>query len=204
MLNGKVRYAAIWTNQHSVDWFAYHAIPLSEHEKNFEKYANEGWVPVNVSCTLSGGKILVSAIWEKKDVGGFYLKPVMTLKQYKEAFKAFTDKEKFKLIYLDAYTIAGIPMLSGIWYKNAPGYSSGQQSIISSQQSLMQSMAHFWTRDILQNVWQVTEADLLTGLKESGTNEIYAQCLNFSARLRGLLFNAYYLMTLLIALYQAH
>jgi hypothetical protein len=124
LLNGKVRYAAIWTNQHSVDWFAYHATPLSEHEKNFEKYANEGWVPVNVSCTLSGGKILVSAIWEKKNVGGFYLKPVMTLKQYKEAFKQFTDKEKFKLVYLDAYSIAGIPMLSGIWHRNAPGYSS--------------------------------------------------------------------------------
>jgi hypothetical protein len=46
------------------------------------------------------------------------------LQGFQAAFDQFTNKEKYKLVYLDAYVQGGKPMLSGIWYKNAANYNS--------------------------------------------------------------------------------
>jgi len=124
LLKGKIRYAAIWKHDSSIDWFAYHGKTLSWHESNFEKHWKAGWVPANVSCVYSGGTTYVTALWEKKNTGGFYLKPAMSLQDFVNDFKQFSDKEKFKLVYLDAYVKNGSPRLSGIWYKNAPNFNS--------------------------------------------------------------------------------
>lgn len=121
---GNVKYAAVWIKDSSIDWFAYHGKTLSWHENNFKKYSKADWVPVNVSCLHKGSKTYVSALWEKKNTGGFYLRPEMKLEEFVNSFKQYTDKEKFKLVYLDGYVKNGKPRLSGIWYKNAPGYNS--------------------------------------------------------------------------------
>lgn len=123
MMKGKIRYAAIWIKDKSVKTLAYHGQPLSWHEANFEKHWKAGWVPVNISCVFTVKTTYVTALWEKKNTGGFYAIPTMTLQGFKDAFKQFTDKEKFKLVYLDAYIRDGKPRLSGIWYKNAPDFS---------------------------------------------------------------------------------
>lgn len=124
LLKGKIRYAAVWKYDNSVKWFAYHGRTLAWHENNFEKHWKAGWVPANVSCVYSGGNTYVTALWEKKNTGGFYLRPSMSLQEFVNAFKQYTNKEKFKLVYLDAYVKNGSPRLSGIWYKNAPNYNS--------------------------------------------------------------------------------
>ncbi|MEP6951150.1 MAG: peptidoglycan DD-metalloendopeptidase family protein, partial [Ginsengibacter sp.] len=124
LLKGKVRYAAVWKKDSSVDWFAYHGQTLAWHESNFEKNYKAGWVPTNVSCVYAGSQIYVTALWEKKNTGGFYLRPEMTLQDFVNAFEQYTNKEKFKLVYLDGYVKGGKPGLSGIWYKNAPDYNS--------------------------------------------------------------------------------
>ncbi len=124
LLNGKVRYAAVWKHDNSVKWMAYHGQTLAWHEANFEKNHKAGWIPTNVSCVCVGTKTYVTALWEKKDTGGFYLRPDMDLQGFKDAFKDYTDSKKFKLVYLDAYMKEGKPRLSGIWYKNVPEYNS--------------------------------------------------------------------------------
>ncbi|MCH5599619.1 hypothetical protein [Niabella ginsengisoli] len=48
----------------------------------------------------------------------------MTLSEFVAAFDQYTNKEKFKLVYLDAYIRGGKPVLSGIWYKTAPNFNS--------------------------------------------------------------------------------
>src|SRR5262245_612890 len=119
----KVLYAAVWKKD-ARTIMAYHGIPLSVHEANFKNNAQAGWVPVNVSPVSVGGQIYVTALWEKKNTGGFYLRPAMTLQQYKDAFKQYTDKEGFRLTYINGYVRNGEPMLSAIWQRNAPNYSS--------------------------------------------------------------------------------
>ena len=124
LLQGKLRYAAVWKKDNSVKFLAYHGRSLSWHENNFQKHWKAGWVPRNVSCTHINGKTYVTALWEKIKTGGFYLRPVMTLQQYKDFFDDHTNKKKFKLVYLDAFTVNGSPRLSGIWHKKAPDYNS--------------------------------------------------------------------------------
>ncbi|MDN3725099.1 peptidoglycan DD-metalloendopeptidase family protein [Aequorivita sp. SDUM287046] len=124
LLKGKLRYAAVWKKDNAVKWMAYHGQSLTWHEANFEKHHKAGWVPANVSCVSIGSKTYVTALWEKKNTGGFYLRPDMTLQSFKDAFKDYTETKKFKLVYLDAYVKAGKPRLSGIWYKNAPDYNA--------------------------------------------------------------------------------
>jgi len=124
LLKGKLRYAAVWKKDNSVKWMAYHGQPLAWHEANFEKHHKAGWVPVNVSCVFVGSKTYVAALWEKKSTGGFYLRPEMDLQAFKNYFKDYSEKKKFKLVYLDAYVKGGKPQLSGIWYKNAPDYNT--------------------------------------------------------------------------------
>lgn len=122
--NGKTRYAGVWVKDNKTAWFAYHGKTLAWHESKFEEHWKKGYVPTNVSSVHTGGKTYVTALWEKKNTGGFYLRPQMDLQDFKDAFKQYTDKEKFKLVYLDAYEKNGKPMLNGIWYKNAPNYNS--------------------------------------------------------------------------------
>lgn len=124
LLKGKIRYAAVWIKDKGVSCFAYHGQTLEWHENNFANNQKGGYVPANVSCVYAGGKTYVTALWEKKNTGGFYLKPAMSLQDFVNSFKQFTDIEKFKLVYLDAYVKGGKPMLSGIWYRNAPDFNS--------------------------------------------------------------------------------
>ena len=121
--NGQIRYAAVWVKDNRIT-MGYHGRPIAWHETNFKKNTDAGWVPVNISCVESGGQVYVTALWEKKNVGGFYARPAMTLKQYNDFFKDYTDKQGFKVVYLNGYTLNGVPMLSGIWHKNVQGYSS--------------------------------------------------------------------------------
>lgn len=122
--SGKIFYAAIWVHEKGPDGFAYHGKSLKWHEDNFKTHSDKGYVPVNVSCVKSGTTTYVTALWEKIKTGGFYLRPVMSLNEFKVAFEEYTGKKKFKLVYLDAYLNGNQPMLSGIWYKNAADYSS--------------------------------------------------------------------------------
>lgn len=122
--NGAINYAAVWVKDGGAKPLAYHGQTLAWHEANFKANADKGLVPVNVSVLSSGGQTYVTALWEKKNTGGFYARPAMTLQQYKDYFKDYSDQQKFKLVYLNAYTVNGVPMLSGIWYRNAADYNT--------------------------------------------------------------------------------
>jgi hypothetical protein len=123
LMSGKLRYAAVWVKG-GAKGLAYHGRTLAWHESNFEKHWKAGWVPINITCVYTSKNTYVTALWEKKKTGGFYAIPNMTLQAFKDAFDKYTNKEKFKLVYLDAYMKNGKPLLSGIWYKNAPDYNS--------------------------------------------------------------------------------
>jgi hypothetical protein len=120
----KINYTAVWVKDGGAQPLAYHGATLASHEQSFKANANKGLVPVNVSCVAAGGTTYVTAIWEKKNVGGFYSRPAMTLQQYKDYFKDYSDTQGFKLVYLSGYTVGSTPMLSGIWYRNAANYGA--------------------------------------------------------------------------------
>jgi hypothetical protein len=120
--SGQINYAAVWEKSSGPIFTAYHGVPRSAHQTKFEDLSQKGYVPVNVSVVDLLGQSFITALYEKKNVGGFYLKSAMTLQQYQSLFNQYKS-EGFKLVYLDGYTQKGQPLLSGIWYKNVP-YSS--------------------------------------------------------------------------------
>lgn len=149
---GAIRYAAIWTNSKGPGSTAYHRKSLKWHEDNFQTHIQKGLVPVNVSCVKSGNTTYVTALWEKVNTGGFYLKPVMTLQGFKDSFDQYTNKEKFKLVYLDAYLSGNQPLLSGIWYKNAPNYSIWHEKFNLSGPQFQNEYSHFLDNGYLTRV----------------------------------------------------
>ncbi len=117
--NGKVRYTAIWIKSPGFAIYAYHDAPSNWHGDKFKELTAKGWVPINVSCVSTSGKRKITALYEKKNVGGFKLKSLMTLAQYQNLF----DKYKaagYELVYVNGYTHNAQPRLSGIWHKNPP------------------------------------------------------------------------------------
>lgn len=114
--NGSVRYAAVWVKSNA-QITAYHGAGEDWHQNKFEELSKEGWVPVNVSCVSVNGQRKVTALYEKKNVGGAKLKSSMTLQEYKNIFEDY-NKEGYKLVYLNAYNHDNSARLSGIWYKN--------------------------------------------------------------------------------------
>ena len=119
---GKIRYAALWKKSKGFKYTAYHGKTANSHQKSFEKLTRRGYAPVNVSSVVVQGRRRVTALYEKKNVGGFHLKSEMTLKQYNAFFKQY-NKRGFKLVYLNGFNRGSKPRLSGIWYKKVP-YSS--------------------------------------------------------------------------------
>ncbi|MBE0662608.1 MAG: peptidoglycan DD-metalloendopeptidase family protein [Bacteroidales bacterium] len=149
LLKSKIRYAAVWVKDSKAKDFAYHGATLAWHEANFEKHWKAGWVPTNISCVYASKNTYVTALWEKKNTGGFYATPNMTLQGFKDAFKQYTDKEKFKLVYLDAYIKNGKPLLSGIWYKNAPNYTSWWEKFFQNDAEFQANYSSFLDKGYL-------------------------------------------------------
>ena len=116
---GKVRYAAIWIKSPGPAIKAYHGVSANWHGDKFKELTSEGWVPVNVSCISIEGKRKITALYEKKNVGGFKLKSRMTLGQYQDQFDTY-KAAGYKLVYVNGYNHKDQPRLSGIWYKNPP------------------------------------------------------------------------------------
>ncbi len=110
----------------------------------------------------------VFPIWEKEG-RRWILSNNMTLQAIQGSIQDNAQiKRNNQTVYLDAYTNCRDSIAEEIIGQECTGsIATGPQSIISSQQSVMQSMAHSLTRiSPLQNVWQDTEVDLLTGFKE--------------------------------------
>ncbi|WP_373518926.1 hypothetical protein [Pricia sp.] len=116
---GKVRYAAIWIKSPGPSIHAYHDAPENWHRDKFKELTKKGWVPVNVSCVSIGGERKITALYEKKNVGGFKLKSRMSLGQYQNLFDQYKEKG-FELVYINGNIHNNKPTLSGIWYKNPP------------------------------------------------------------------------------------
>lgn len=119
LLNGDVRYAAVWRKAPGPAIRAYHGATAKDHQSSFDKWVKEGWMPTNISVVAPGGQPRFTALYEKIDTKGMYARSDMTLAQYKTFFKQYGD-QGFSLVYLNGYTQGGQPRLSGIWYKKPP------------------------------------------------------------------------------------
>ena len=121
---GRLKFAAIFIKKpgRAAAQPAYHGLSPEEHQSQFEKYTGEGYVPVNVSVAVVGGKKYYSAFYEKRNTGGCILKSALTQQDYQDMYEANKNKG-WEQAYINAYSFQDKTYFSVIWYKNA-GFSN--------------------------------------------------------------------------------
>jgi hypothetical protein len=113
-----IRYAAIYVKTPGPPFLAYHARSEADHQARFNQLTAEGWVPVIISVAPWGGARYYTALYEKKDVGGFAAWQVLDTNQYQATFNQQAAAGR-KLVYLNAYNDSAGPRFTAIWYSNA-------------------------------------------------------------------------------------
>lgn len=116
LLGGKPRYAAVWEKSQGPAFTAYHGLSSAASGAKFQQLIKEGYIPTSISCVESGGQLLHTGLYEKKNVGGFYHLTGLTQATFQKHFDDY-GKQGFKLVYVNGYSHGG-PKLSAIWYKN--------------------------------------------------------------------------------------
>ena len=115
---GQIKYTMIWLNSFGPANFTYAGKTEQEHQKLFDDNSANGWVPVNVSVISIAGIRAYTALYEKKNVGGFQLKSKLSQTEYQNLFESNSNK-KLEQVYINAYTHNGETHFSVIWYENS-------------------------------------------------------------------------------------
>ena len=112
----EVRYAAIFNKISGPEFTAYHDANTGEHQASFNDLTSNGWVPINISVVSLSGSLKFSALYEKKDVGGFVARSFLTPDEYQAEFD-INEEQGRKMVYLNAYTHLGMPRITAIWHQ---------------------------------------------------------------------------------------
>jgi len=131
---GKLKFTAIFIKKAGQPQSqpAYHAATPENHQTLFEKYTDDGYVPVNVSVVMVGGKKYYSAFYEKRNVGGSVLKSSLTPEEYQDMFDDMS-KKKWEQVYINAYQQDNKTRFSVIWYEKS-GYDAQSATRRSSKE----------------------------------------------------------------------
>jgi hypothetical protein len=113
-----IRYAAIFVKAAGPRWLAYHALREADHQARFDQLTGEGWRPVIISVTPSGGARYYTALYQKKDVGSFVSQQVLDATHYQAEMNQQSAAGR-KLVYLNAYNDSAGARFTAIWYANA-------------------------------------------------------------------------------------
>jgi hypothetical protein len=119
-ISGKeICYASIFVKQPGAQVAAYHGVNKDQHQHKFNTLTAEGWRPTNISVVSPNDALSYCALYQKRDVGGFFAKSFLTRAEYQIQFNE-NAKAGRKLSYLNAYTHMGRPHFSAIWEEKAP------------------------------------------------------------------------------------
>lgn len=126
-VKGRVYYAPIFIKEdwlppifireNRPQWFAYHGVDFSDHQRRFNDAIARGYRLVNRSVAESGGRFYVAALYDKRSMGAFEARDNLTSAQYQTYSERNTAAGK-SLSYLDVVTVAGEPRFNAIWQTN--------------------------------------------------------------------------------------
>jgi CubicO group peptidase (beta-lactamase class C family) len=99
--HGKIRYAAIITEENRPAQRCYHGYGYNDHVATGMQWEQEGFVPVNVSVVSLNGTRRYTALYEQRAVG-FHLMGELNAVQYDNAFHSQADLGR-QVVSLNAY-----------------------------------------------------------------------------------------------------
>jgi hypothetical protein len=128
---GHIRYAPIFVKAAGPAWIAYHGRTATDHQQQFNSLTQQGFRPINITAVSPGGERSYVGLYEKRDVGSFFVKSFLTPSDYQAQFDANVAAGR-KLAYLNAYTHAGSPRISAIWQEKAGSPFVARHGLTSS------------------------------------------------------------------------
>jgi len=129
---GKVRYAPIFVKASGSEFVAYHGVDATQHQQKFDTLTAQGFRPVNVTAVSPGGNRVYVGLYEKRDVGSFFVKSFITPQEYQTHFDQNIAAGR-KLVYLGAYTHSDSPRISAIWHQKAAPNFVARHDLTSGQ-----------------------------------------------------------------------
>jgi hypothetical protein len=109
-----IRYAAIMVKDGGPTWAAYHGYSTGAHQSAFNTLTSLGYRLVNQSLVEIGNALYVTALYDKKNVGGWVALADLSSGEYQTEFVNWTG-QGLNLAYLDVYLDGGSPRFSAIW-----------------------------------------------------------------------------------------
>jgi hypothetical protein len=103
--HGKIRYAAIITEEDRPEQRCYHGYGFNQHVATGTQWAQEGFVAVNVSVVSLNGTLRYTALYEKR-AGAFQVMGEMTAEQYNAEFVNQSNLGR-EVVSLNAYRHSG-------------------------------------------------------------------------------------------------
>ena len=118
LIGGDVRYAGIWVKSAGPAWSAYHGRTAAEHQNQFDTLTKKGYVPVTVSAVDTSDGRLFTALYEKRDAGGFVLSGLLSWADYQTQTDA-NIKAGRQPASLNAVSNGDNPLMLGLWEQKA-------------------------------------------------------------------------------------
>jgi hypothetical protein len=115
---GNVLYAGIWVKSGGPAWSAYHGRSAADHQSKFDALTKQGYVPLVVSAVEASGGLLYTALYEKRDVGGFILSGALNFHDYQTQTDA-NIKAGRRPASLNAISNGNNPLMLGLWEQKA-------------------------------------------------------------------------------------
>ncbi len=115
-----IRYAVIFVKQAGPLWTAYHGRTDAQHQDLFNDLNEAGFRIVNSSVVFIGGQRSHTAFYEKKFVGSYEARAVLTPAEYQAKFNENKAAGR-QLVYLNAYNQPNGVRFTAIWNSAVAG-----------------------------------------------------------------------------------
>lgn len=112
---GKIRYAAIITEDDRPEQRAYHGKTEAMHEVEFLAARDDGFVPMNVSVVSLNGKRWYTTFYEKRAIK-FQMRSQLTAEAYQSEYESLAE-EGYSVVSLNAYWHGEVPYYAAIWHQ---------------------------------------------------------------------------------------
>eukprot|EP01059_Diplonema_ambulator_P018743 TRINITY_DN3130_c0_g1_i1.p1 TRINITY_DN3130_c0_g1~~TRINITY_DN3130_c0_g1_i1.p1 ORF type:complete len:591 (+),score=146.16 TRINITY_DN3130_c0_g1_i1:211-1773(+) len=133
---GNIRYALILKPKTGGAWAAFHGVPLSDWTNKFNYYRANGYSPLMVFVVSYGGTLYYTALWEKRNIGSWYVNTRLRLSDYQSVFNQQTQNENRRPMYLNAYSHNGVTYVSVIFASGVPTVFGAKHGMSSASLTL--------------------------------------------------------------------
>ncbi len=113
-VNGEERYTGIWEQSPGPAWVARHGLTGEDHQRAFDEFTGQGFVPTVVCGYNTGGGARFASLWEQRPHGAIDARHGISGDEFQALFDTLST-QGFIPIDLSAYVIDGQARYTVVW-----------------------------------------------------------------------------------------